>query len=57
MEPDNNKETNCGSVPFCRLAWIASAVEAARSYHAGQSVDELTAFGLVNPLPDQQAVS
>ncbi len=36
---------------FCRLAWIAGALEAARHHHAGNSQDELTAFGLVNPVP------
>jgi len=56
MESDHNNQTNCVTAPFCRLAWIARALDAARSHHAGKSEDELTAFGLINPLSDQQPI-
>lgn len=52
MESDKNKLTS--DAEFCRLAWITRALDAARSHHAGKTEDELTAFGLTNPMPDQQ---
>jgi hypothetical protein len=51
MESDNNNEVTRDD-EFCRLAWIARALDAARSHHAGRAEDELTAFGLTNPLSD-----
>jgi hypothetical protein len=51
MEIDNNNTPTQAADKFCRLAWIAGALDAARRHHAGKSQDELTAFGLVSPVP------
>ena len=53
---DNNETPGRADNEFCRLAWIASAVDAARRHHAGKSQDELTAFGLVSPVPALRAM-
>jgi len=54
MESENNNQLT-RDAEFCRLAWITKALDAARSHHAGKSEDELTAFGVTNPMSDQQA--